>query len=494
MPCDEAGWVNVEQILKYDHIWKDGQYLARTTVPDFTVITKRLDMFQQIILTEFKQTRRVRAKVLALKVAKEELEKVIHLSDRFTRRISRVSLRLEIGNPDREIWLWPVAIRAPMAHTKNPGGVIIEAHKTTYHLNPSVGNMGGGFHCTTFDCMAQIFNEGLRPGGGGDCINTFFVPFAPWDERSVSILRYKKIEGATLVYIYLTYESLSKFGTRISADGHILVQQTIPFNSFDAVWYSDQLLITKGYEQLVLSVRGAKKIATVDRFDHLIENVAQDDASPDKDEIFKLLNIKNADISYAPRIFPRHPRWNEAISLLAVAHRPNKEGYRLCPACLSEIPALLSLCVNCKGYLISHGWRKRIKITVASLDEPERHPNDDEVKDHVKQTWEKIKIDLTSDDDEAQEQDDENVEMGDQTEEVRVEEEEEEEEGSDMDDLNAEKRDFREKDEVDEYTNKEREEVEKDEREEEEIQGGEINLRKFKAGEKCKTPWNIPHG
>ena len=56
----------------------------------------------------------------------------------------------------------------------------------------------------------------------------------------MSILRYKKIEGATLVYIYLTYESLSKFAARVSADGHILVQQTIPFNFFDAVWYQDR--------------------------------------------------------------------------------------------------------------------------------------------------------------------------------------------------------------------------------------------------------------
>ena len=188
-----------------------------------------------------------------------------------------------------------------------------------------------------------------------------------------------------MVYIYLTYESLSKFAARVSADGHILVQQTIPFNSFDAVWYRDQsdleyyrLLITKGYEQLVLSVRGVKKIATVDRFHHLIENVAQDDSSPDRNEILKLLNIKNAHISYAPRIFPGHPKWNGAISLLAIAHRPNKEGYRLCPACLSETPALLSLCVNCRGFLISHGWREHIKITVASFDEPERHPHDDE--------------------------------------------------------------------------------------------------------------------
>ena len=89
----------------------------------------------------------------------------------------------------------------------------------------------------------------------------------------------------------------------------------------------------------------------------------------------------------------------------------------------------------------------------------------------------------TSDDDEAQGQDDEDVEMGDQMEEARDDEEEEEEEEFETDDLNAEKRDFREKDEVDEYINKEREEVEKDEQEEEEIQGGEVNLRRFKAGE-----------
>ena len=110
IPCEEAGWVNVEQILKYDRIWTDGQYLAGSSVPDFDVIVKRWNNFQTIILTEFKQTRRVRAQVLALKVTKEELERVMHLNNRFTRRISRVALRLEISNPDREIWLWPVAV------------------------------------------------------------------------------------------------------------------------------------------------------------------------------------------------------------------------------------------------------------------------------------------------------------------------------------------------------------------------------------------------
>ena len=34
LPCDEAGWVNVEHIMKYDHIWRDGYTLAGTSEPD----------------------------------------------------------------------------------------------------------------------------------------------------------------------------------------------------------------------------------------------------------------------------------------------------------------------------------------------------------------------------------------------------------------------------------------------------------------------------
>ena len=272
IPCDEAGWVNVEQILKYDHIWRDGETLAGTPNANYDIIVKRWDMFQTIIFTEYKQTKRVRAQVLGLQVTKGELERILHQNNAFTKKVNTQKLRIEIGTADREIWLWPVAVRAPMAHSKNPGGVQIEDSKVSFQMNPSVGyTLGGGFHCTTFECIAQIFREGLRPGGGGDRINTFFVPFAPWDERSKSVLRFKKIDGTDLVYIYMTYESLSKFFPRVSADGHILVQQTIPFNSFDAVWHYDwrsgefyRLMITKGYEQLVLSVKGAKKIATIE--------------------------------------------------------------------------------------------------------------------------------------------------------------------------------------------------------------------------------------
>ena len=191
--------------MKYDHIWKDGHTLAGTSEPDYEIIVRRWDSFQKIIFTEYKQTKRIRAQILGLKVTKGELERTLRLNNAFTKRINRQKLRIEIGNDDREIWLWPVAVRAPMAHSRTLGGVQIDDSKTSYLMNPGVGyTLGGGFHCTTFECIAQIFREGLRPGGGGDRINTFFVPFAPWDDRSKSVLRFRKIDGADLVYIYMT--------------------------------------------------------------------------------------------------------------------------------------------------------------------------------------------------------------------------------------------------------------------------------------------------
>jgi hypothetical protein len=490
LPCDEAGWVNVEAILKYDNIWRDQHTLAGTTRVNYPVLVERWNNFQRVIFTEYKQTKRIRAQVLGLKVTKGELEYIMdNFDDGLTKRLERRTLRLEIGNADREIWLWPVAIRAPMAHSRVQGGVHIEDSKTSYQMNPGVGyTLGGGFHCTTFENIAQIFREGLRPGGGGDRINTFFVPFAPWDVRSQTVLRFKRIDQTDLVYIYITYESIAKFSPRISADGHILVQETIPFDSFDAVWYYDwkeekyyRLMITKGKDQIVLSVQGAKKIATIERFDKLIGNIVPDESPPDLSELRKLVDIKTSHISHSHRLFPGHPDWNDAISLLAVTHRPSKEDHRLCPACLCETPASLSICVVCKGFLVSHGWRKRIKVTVATVPTAEPRPQEEDVKDHVKKAWEEVKIDLTGEeDDDEQMQDDDDVTMKSPEQEPQPEDENDDQ-ASKKDDIDNERRDFREQDEVDEFLNEEREQAE--ENDDEETEGGEINIEEYEAGE-----------
>ena len=493
LPCDDAGWVNVPHLMRYDNIWRDGHILAGTTEPDYDVVTRRWDWFQQIIFTEYKQTKRIRAQILGLKVTKGELVKAMKDYVKIANQIDKKAVRIEQGEDDREIWLWPVAVRAPMAHSHVEGGVRIDDSKTSYLMNPGVGfTLGGGFHCTTFDCIQRIFQEGLRPGGGGDRINTFFVPFAPWDDRSRTILKFKKIDGADLVFIYMTYESLSKFGPRVSADGHILVQQTFPFSNFDAVWFRDwksgeyhRLMVTNGQEQLVLSVNGARKTGTIDRFNNILGNVVPDETSHDVIELRKLLDIKTAHLSHHQQLFPTHPEWNDAVSLLAITHRPLKEGHRLCPACLCETPAVLSICVMCKGHLVSHGFRKRVKVTVATIPTVELRSPDEDVKDHVKQAWEKVKVDLTSDNEEEEikvdDEEAEDIEMESPPEESHRQSASAEQ-GRENEELKSEKRDYRKQDEVDEFLKEEREQAEVINEEEMDVENDD-EIRGFSAGE-----------
>ena len=141
----------------------------------------------------------------------------------------------------------------------------------------------------------------------------------------------------------------------------------------------------------------------------------------------------------------------------------------------------MAICVFCKGYLISHGFRKRVKITVASVPTAEQRSHEDDVKDHVKQTWEKIKIDLTSDDEEdVKVEQDDDVEMKSPQEETQQDNDDMSQK-PDTDELKSEKRDFRKQDEVDDFLTEEREKAET--MEEEGADDANIDIGEYHAGE-----------
>ena len=127
-----------------------------------------------------------------------------------------------------------------------------------------------------------------------------------------------------------------------------------------------------------------------------------------------------------------------------------------------------------------------MKVTVASIPTVELRSPEEDVKDHVKQAWEKVKIDLTSDDDEEvgnKDNDDEaeNIEMESPPEESQqhtasADPSEEKEE------LKSEKRDYRRQDDVNEFLKEEREQAETTDEEEMDMQHDD-NIRGFRAGE-----------
>ena len=81
------------------------------------------------------------------------------------------------------------------------------------------------------------------------------------------------------------------------------------------------------------------------------------------------------------RLHPGLDIWNAAISLMAIVHRPEKAGCRTMPRMLvwntGSVVALLTL----------QGPSDQSWLEEANLEEPEKSPEDEEVKDHAKSSW-----------------------------------------------------------------------------------------------------------
>eukprot|EP00435_Cladocopium_sp_Y103_P069136 s370_g32.t1 len=418
LACDEGAWVDVDTFMRHDPAWVDFKRHKHGQL-QWDEVIERWNNFRKTIYYEFKAQNRIRAQVLALVATRGELRKVYQSDGEkekvFCKALDLNKLRLEEDNPysrdDDDIYLWPAAVRAPMSHSKRPEGVRIDEWRVSYKINPGVAQiLSGGYHRTKLDVFGQrIIPEGLRPGGDGDRGSTFFVPFAPWDQRSqrgpLKVVEFKSIPPPS-VYIYVTSARLMEYGARLSADGHILVQREIPFSAFDAVWYEEtrgvfrRLLIKNGEAQLVLSVDDAKTVARIEKFEKILEETIQQSKGEASETVDKLVEIQDFHTKKTP-LFPGHAKWNEAVSLIALIYKPRRASHRLCPACLSETHDMMSLCFVCSGKFISHGWRKKKTIPTGGEYSPDDDPDQDDVRDHVKETWEHVKEEEDLDDEET---------------------------------------------------------------------------------------------
>ena len=79
--------------------------------------------------------------------------------------------------------------------------------------------------------------HGLMPGGLGDRITTFMLPFGPWDNRSTRLVkRARMFRGEKRICLYLGAGHLENFNCRLTTDGNIVTQMIVPFECVDAVW------------------------------------------------------------------------------------------------------------------------------------------------------------------------------------------------------------------------------------------------------------------
>jgi hypothetical protein len=148
----------------------------------------------------------------------------------------------------------------------------------------------------------------------------------------------------------------------INASGQLTVDGNIPFSEVAGAWYQtnaykwERLLLDSGRIQLVRSIKEPTEIATVVTVKKiaraLLDEISPEDRIPYYDEFVK--DVGEVESMNGPLNYQSDLR-NRLVTFIAENYVPRETGRTICPACLTETPNNLSICIRCSGSLVSCG-------------------------------------------------------------------------------------------------------------------------------------------
>ena len=267
LPCDDAGWVPIDDVLQNEAIWRRERLRWPHTflIPygkeriqenwDEQEATFRLQTLFKIMFFCARYGRRVREQVLAFGVFPD--------IDRNSQTCQCNGVSTATDIPEEGLLLYPVAVRAPTGHGDARGTNDVELKPTllSHPLAPStVVAMPVCFHITSSRNLRGIWKEGLIPGGlsASSRIFTFFNPYVPWDPRSWKVTKSVDTRKGGFVCLYIPTEILmNEFNGRLTDSGQVVTDQIIPFSKIKGGWIQnpktawDRLIVKSGDEQVV---------------------------------------------------------------------------------------------------------------------------------------------------------------------------------------------------------------------------------------------------
>ena len=83
--------------------------------------------------------------------------------------------------------------------------------------------------------------------------------------------------------------------------------------------------------------------------------------------------------SFNGALSPNSELRNDIVTFISENYTPGEAGHLICPACLTETPNILSICIRCHGSLVSWGEKEAEKdeSTAPGMPERERHESGD---------------------------------------------------------------------------------------------------------------------
>ena len=380
LPCDDAGWVRIEEVLKCEAIWrqepsrKPHTYLApRGRADDRSQWNReeakyRMELLFRIMFHCARYGRRVREQILAFGISRDIDRRSLTCID------NNVLESTEI--PEEGLLLYPVAVRAPTGHKEGThrNDVVLMSSLLSHPIAPNTAlSLPVSFHITKKENLWSIWKEGLIPGGLGEGhrMFTFFNPFAPWDYRSWTLTKIMDTRKGGFACLYIPTEVLMvEYGGRLTDSGQIVTPKIIPFSAIRGGWVQDpsdqanatwhRLIVPSGDDQVVRSgtIR-SKRTVTKESILRIAAQCLENEKQPYDETVMDVMNIVHL---FNSNQMPHagQEQYNARIKLIdyiVEKKRVEYPGCRHCPHCLNETPTSLSICLTCWTELESHGLR-----------------------------------------------------------------------------------------------------------------------------------------
>ena len=165
----------------------------------------------------------------------------------------------------------------------------------------------------------------------------------------------------------------------VNASGQMVVNGNLPFSEVIAAWYQsnnydwERLLVDSGKFQFARSCQEPKEIATANTVLRvsraLLREIDIEDDIPFYDEFVK--DIEKLEKA-SGMLDPGSELRNSIVTFIAENYTPREAGHTICPACLTETPNILSICIRCHGSLVSWGEKSATQDESAAPGMPER--------------------------------------------------------------------------------------------------------------------------
>ena len=381
--CDEAGWMDIMKFLHHPWIFEHEKV---RTEDDGLIGTdfraERVNTMIKTVWSEFQEKNKIRIQFLCI-----VLDSTFDKPDDYLKNVMKVGDDIHDLIAQRgEVFLAPIAVRSPGGFSARGSDFRLDYSKICHPITTKIADdIWFCYHVTEFKNVIGIIKEGLRPGGHrGGRTQVFLNPFVPWDKR------YREILGGQLTHLgqprmvlAFSVHRLMSLGVMINASGQMVVNGNIPFSEVTAAWYQannyewERLVVDSGKFQLVRSCQEPKEIATANTVlrvaKSLMEDIDIEDDIPfyDKfvEDVAKLESL-NGVLSHSSELR------NDIVTFISENYTPREAGHMICPACLTETPNILSICVRCHGTLVSWGEKEAEKDESTAPGMPERERRD----------------------------------------------------------------------------------------------------------------------